>query len=327
MSFMKFSFILPVYNVEAYLRECVSSLTSQTYDNIEIILVDDGSQDESPTLCDQLANEDIRIKVIHKLNGGLSSARNAGLMLATGDYILFVDSDDFWIGRDSLERLTELVDRYPGCNFYGFNCQYYYPGKWVPYFDDICVPVNGSLAMLSLVRSGTMPMSACLKVIDRKWLLDEKIDFKVGQISEDVPWFINLLDKCDKCVFVNDYIYAYRQNVSGSITASVGEKSFNSVLEIIKTEIDLIDERSFTDDAKNSLVSFLAYELILLIAFTKRLPKSKQNESRAKLKELSWLLGYAENPKVRMVSKVYRFCGYTITELLLSAYLWYKSAL
>ena len=215
---MKISYILPVYNVEAYLRECVNSIIRQTYKDIEIILVDDGSPDGSPALCDQLATEDNRIKVLHKPNGGLSDARNAGLKIATGDYIVFMDSDDLWLGDDSLDNLVSLIKRYPRCSFYGFNCQYYYPDsntytKWVQYADEVLTPISGNSAMVSLVKSGTFPMSACLKVINRQWLIDNQITFKVGQISEDIPWFINLLEKSQKCMFVNDYIYAYRHKL------------------------------------------------------------------------------------------------------------------
>ena len=327
---MRVSFILPVYNVEAYLRECVNSIARQTYKDIEIILVDDGSPDGSPALCDQLATEDNRIKVLHKPNGGLSDARNAGLKIATGEYIVFMDSDDLWLGEDSLDNLVSLIKRYPGCSFYGFNCQYYYPysntyTKWVQYADEVLTPISGSCAMVSLVKSGTFPMSACLKVIDRQWLIDNQISFKVGQIAEDIPWFLNLLDKSDKCIFVNDYIYAYRQNVAGSISASGGERAFNNVLDIVNTELSLIDKRSFTADAIDALYSFLAYEVSILVAIVSELPKEHQSDARVEIKKLCWLLKYTQNPKVRMVSRVYNIFGYAITERVLRLYNWYRS--
>ena len=327
---MKISFVLPVYKVELYLRECVDSLVRQTYKDIEIILVDDGSPDGCPAICDQLALEDNRIKVLHKPNGGLSDARNAGLKVATGEYVVFVDSDDMWIGENSLNKLVALIKRYPQCQFYGFNCQYYYPNtqcyfKWVSYAEDLQQPVSGSVALHSLVGSGTLPMSACLKIIDRQWLLDRQITFKVGQISEDVPWFVNLLDKCDSCVFVNDYIYAYRQNVVGSISSSGGEKSFKSVLDIINTELKLINNRTFTPEAKYALYSFLAYELSILMSGICNLPKDYQDDARLALKKLCWLLKYTHNPKVRMVSRVYNMFGYKVTERLLRVYNWYRT--
>ena len=117
---MKISFIIPVYNVESYLRQCVESLTHQTYRDIEIILADDGSPDGSPQLCDKLASEDSRIKVIHKENGGLSDARNAGLLAATGEYVVFVDGDDFWLDNNALQQLVDVVK--PELDFIGYNC-------------------------------------------------------------------------------------------------------------------------------------------------------------------------------------------------------------
>ena len=102
------SVIIPIYNVEKYLEKCIDSVLAQTYRNIEIILVDDGSTDKCADICDSYLKKDSRVKVIHKVNGGLSSARNAGLDIAEGDFISFVDSDDF-IEKEMLEKLYEAL--------------------------------------------------------------------------------------------------------------------------------------------------------------------------------------------------------------------------
>lgn len=102
------SIIVPVYNVEPYLRRCVDSIRNQSYKKIEIILVDDGSPDECPRMCDEMKKEDPRIRVIHKKNGGLGFARNSGLEIATGSYVTFIDSDD-WIARDHIENLYRAI--------------------------------------------------------------------------------------------------------------------------------------------------------------------------------------------------------------------------
>ena len=107
----KISVVVPVYNVEEYLDQCVESLVGQTYKNLEVILVDDGSPDNCPAMCDEWAERDNRIKVIHKENGGVSSARNAALDIASGDYIGFVDSDD-WIEPDMYEILIKNAKKY-----------------------------------------------------------------------------------------------------------------------------------------------------------------------------------------------------------------------
>lgn len=325
---MKISFILPVYNVEAYLRECVDSLTCQTFKDFEIILVDDGSPDGCPALCDQLATEDNRIKVLHKPNGGLSDARNAGLKVASGDYVIFVDSDDKWIGENSLEKLIELIRIYPECQFYGFNCQYFYPAtnsyrKWVAYAENILIPINGSSAMCALVESGTFPMSACLKVFNKSFLLDNKLYFEKGIMAEDIPWFISVLEKCSKCIFSNQYIYAYRQNVIGSITQSFGERSFNNLFMIIKRELSWIENRQFDYEAKQALYSFLAYEYCILLASIRRLDNSLRCLKRKELLEYKWLLKYDTHPKVKKVAFLYKIIGIKWIEIILNKYLMY----
>ena len=102
------SVIVPVYNVEPYLRKCVDSILAQSYSNLEVILVDDGSPDGCGAICDEYAAKDARVRVIHKPNGGVSDARNAGLDIMTGDYVAFVDSDD-WIDKQHLSSLSALV--------------------------------------------------------------------------------------------------------------------------------------------------------------------------------------------------------------------------
>lgn len=114
------SIIVPIYNVERYFRRCIDSIINQTYKNLEIILVDDGSPDACPKLCDEYSKIDKRIKVIHKKNGGLSDARNVGIDICKGNYITFVDSDD-WIEKDMIEQLYSLINKFSAdisiCNF------------------------------------------------------------------------------------------------------------------------------------------------------------------------------------------------------------------
>ena len=107
---MKISIIVPIYNVENYIRQCVESVIAQTHQDLELILVDDGSPDNCGRICDTYAEGDSRIKVIHKENGGLSDARNVGVANATGEYILFLDGDDYWIAPCFLENLSLRIE-------------------------------------------------------------------------------------------------------------------------------------------------------------------------------------------------------------------------
>ena len=103
------SIIVPVYNVEPFISECINSILIQSYKNFELILVNDGSTDNSPTICEQYASKDKRIKVIHKANGGLSDARNWGLKFSSGEYVVFLDSDDYWNDCDALFSLYSIA--------------------------------------------------------------------------------------------------------------------------------------------------------------------------------------------------------------------------
>lgn len=316
---MKVSFILPIYNVEKYLSECVESILVQTYRDFEILLVDDGSPDNCPALCDEWAKKDSRIKALHKSNGGLSDARNYGLQHAQGDYVVFVDSDDFWVKRDCLQRLMNVVDAHPECDFIGFNCSYYYSdsktfNKWVAYDESLSKPTDKDAVLCSLVASGTFPMSACLKIIKRKSLLDIGLRFIKGTIAEDIPWFIDLLDGAKSCMFVNQYIYAYRQNVAGSITASGNPKSTRDLFAIVRNEIKKIGNRRMSKKAKDALYSFLAYEFCILL--TSDMPQ----EMKSELMQYKWLLNYTANPKVRKASFVNKLFGIKTTEWLLRFY-------
>lgn len=319
---MKVSFILPIYNVEKYLSECVESILVQTYSDFEILLVDDGSPDNCPALCDEWAKKDSRIKTLHKPNGGSSDARNYGLEHAQGDYVVFVDSDDFWVNKDCLQRLMNVVDAHPECDFIGYNCSYYYSDtkaykKWVAYDECLSKPTDKDTVLRSLVASGTFPMSACLKVLKRKALLDMGLRFIKGTIAEDIPWFIDLLDGSKNCMFINEYIYAYRQNVAGSITASGGTKSTHDLFNILKKEVTKMSSRHFSQEAKEALYSFLAYEFCILLTASSHMSK----EMRKELMQYKWLLNYTTNPKVRKAALVNKLFGIKMTEWLLKFYM------
>ena len=321
---MKVSFIIPVYKVEAYLAECVQSILIQTYKDYEILLVDDGSLDNCPKLCDEWARNDERVKAFHKPNGGLSDARNYGLKHATGDYIVFMDGDDFWHHKDDLDKLVQKAKKNPQADFIGYNCDYYYPDTnryvpWVEYSEELASLANKDATTIALVKSGTFPMSACLKLMKREFLVNNELYFVKGQIAEDIPWFINVLDKSQYCIFINQYVYAYRQNVAGSITNNISQearqKSFNSLFNIFKTELEKIDSRSFNQEAKNAIKSFLAYEYSILLTY-ESIPK----DSKKELHKYKDILQYTINPKIKIVSSVYRLFGINATEWVLKLY-------
>lgn len=210
-----FSIIVPVYKVENYLDKCVQSLINQTYPNIEIILVDDGSPDKCPQMCDAYAAQDPRIKVIHKPNGGLSDARNAGIETAKGEYLLFVDSDDY-IVLDTCEKLlpfTQLnCDIIIGDGIAEGAYKHLCHGNVAP--GKVC---SGKEYLKVAVQSGKMPMPAWLYAYKRAFMYENTLYFKKGILHEDEQFTPRAFLRADRVVEsgVQFYHYLIRE---GSIT-------------------------------------------------------------------------------------------------------------
>ena len=222
-----FSIIIPVYNVEDYLRQCLDSIIGQTYSHFEIILVNDGSTDSSLAICLEYQSTSQNIKLITKENEGLSAARNDGLRNAEGDYIIFTDSDDFWMGEQVLEELNDLIQEgYPDIvlheetRFFSEkdavykNNQRFITNKSGKFEDEV----------LNLVYYDLFAASAWDKVIKRSVLTENKLFFPLGKKSEDIEWCGELI-RCLKTFSIYPKsFYSYRQARLGSITSTVNEK-------------------------------------------------------------------------------------------------------
>ncbi|MDR2175130.1 MAG: glycosyltransferase [Synergistaceae bacterium] len=218
------SVIVPVYNIEGYVRQCVGSITGQTCKNIEIILIDDGSTDGSPAVCDELSVSDTRVKVLHTPNGGLSAARNTGIEASKGDYVTFIDGDDY-VSADYVLRLYELMKEYRtdismtnyrirhGCG----EAKKAEKAEALPYV----LAMNRHDAMETFLYQKHFGTMVCGKLF-RKALFDG-LKFPVGKIVEDMGLFYKLLDRAEKVVYSSaaDYVYVQR---AGSISHSQKKK-------------------------------------------------------------------------------------------------------
>ncbi|MDR2406563.1 MAG: glycosyltransferase [Bacteroidales bacterium] len=316
------SIIIPVYNTERYLSDCITSVLSQKYTDFECILVDDGSTDRSCVLCDEFAAKDKRIQVIHKENGGLSEARNTGLYRARGSYVMFMDSDDFWSGGYVLSGLVSLFNGTMSYDFIQFNCCYYYTRKqkykaWPQYPDSMNGCRSKNKKIIELISCGQFPMSACLKIIKKEFLIKNNIHFIRGIISEDVPWFLELLYKSNDFLFVNGYYYVYRKQVNNSISSSFSEKRYRDLYNIVVSETETIKNRCDDTELQNALLSFMAYEYCILMGMLRFFHPSRRREEMSKLKKYVWLFKYSLHPKVNAVKKVLGLAGFRITSCLL----------
>lgn len=210
----KISVIVPVYKVEPYLDKCVSSIVNQTYTNLEIILVDDGSPDNCPAMCDAWAEKDSRIRVIHKTNGGLSDARNAGMTVATGELMAFVDSDD-WIAPDMYEylyqRLTEDNSDIAACGVQ-MVWEDKTPSRTLTR-EGSCV-LNQEEAMRAIIEESWLKQPVWYKLYKTELVRD--ILFPVGKYHEDVFWSYQAVGRAQR-VSVSDHIGYYYLQRGGSI--------------------------------------------------------------------------------------------------------------
>lgn len=237
MSDGKISIIVPMYKVEDYLDDCVKSIINQTYKNLEIILVDDGSPDNSGKMADEYAKQDDRIRVIHKVNGGVSSARNAGLEAATGDYIMFPDADDF-LFENSCEVLIEKIQKEDADYVIGNYINSYENGDlWEnPVFNrekykEFKLSIKDYKDSFFIMNS-----AAWNKIFNHEFLKRIEAKFAEGfAIAEDAMFTTYCFIKSSKVYYIPDIIYSYRQR-SGVSSASVNctSKYFFSISKSYK---------------------------------------------------------------------------------------------
>ncbi len=220
----KISVIVPVYNVEKYLSKCIDSILSQTYKNLEIILVDDGSPDSSPKICDKYKERDNRIKVIHKKNGGLASARNAGMDIATGKYIGFVDSDDM-IAEDMYEVLLENMIK---SNAEIAVCYKTDILENLQTGKGIVEELNKTQALKKMVLGIEFGSHACDKLFKREILVSD-IRFPEGKTYEDLYTIYQWINNSNRIVLCKSNKYYYRLNLESITSAAFSKSNMNLI--------------------------------------------------------------------------------------------------
>ena len=276
----KISIIVPIYNVEKYLDECMESLLNQTLKDIEIIMVDDESPDNCPRICDEYAKKDNRVKAIHKRNGGLGFARNSGLDVATGEYVAFIDSDDF-IDLDMMAHLYDVAKKYDADEV-RCGIKFYTDGKFTERHDVSQLTIfqgknSVSDFMLDVVaplpeckRDVKYMMSSCCCIHSRKVIEENHIRFLSERecLSEDLIWDIDLFSKMNCIVYVPECHYSYRMNPA-SLTHQYStkkyernykffeilEKKLSDIMPIDKYELHLL--RSQMLYFRNSISGFV----------------------------------------------------------------------
>lgn len=285
------SVIVPIYNVEKYLDKCVNSILNQTYKNLEIILVDDGSPDNCPKMCDEYAKLDKRIKVIHKENGGLSDARNYGIDLSNGEYLSFVDSDDY-VAADYVETLYKTIKKDTSDLAICGHVVLYTNGKKINRYTNENYNANSETILNKLLYDDGIDLSACSKLY-RKDLFN-MVRYPVGRLYEDAATTYKLIDLAEK-ISVNSlpiYYYIIRDD-------SISNNEFSN------KKIDLITStKEMTDYIRNKYPNLSdACDRRLMYAYLSTLTQLARSNTRHKKIEKNLIKYIRDNKKTIIKNK------------------------
>lgn len=317
----EFSIIVPIYRVEKYLNKCVDSVLCQTFDDFELILVDDGSPDKCGQICDNYESADSRIKVVHKNNGGLSSARNAGLDIATGKYIIFLDSDDYWDDNTALENIHKNLAEtdadllvFPAKRFYEDDNRFTYILGMDADRDKV-IDLDTNRAIKYLLENNIYRAAAWNKVVKKRIIDEHNMRFKEGYLSEDMDWCGDLLLYSNRFDFYENPLYVYRQQRSGSITAGKNEKLVSDKLFMCqKGYRQAITLQEEDKDKADLLAGYYAYEYSVLLGVSGGI---KNRDLLTGIKSLEKLLDYDVCRKVQKVNQLKRIAGFSLTRMAL----------
>ena len=298
---MVFSVVVPVCNERDFLRECADSLLCQRFTDFEVILVDDGSTDGSGEICDEYASRDERVRVIHKENGGQASARNAGVAACSGEYVVFLDSDDFVCDADFLTALNEAFSG--GADIAAFRYyKYYSPDR------KVCTPSLCGLSGLEkyelvreLVRRDAFFCSCWSKSVRRSVLTDGGIVFDESLSCEDMDWYYNVVREAKTMTVVDRAFICYRQH-EGSVTSASGDRNIADYLTTLhrwKGRFEAIEDAGERETMLSSLGKLYCN---LLILYSRHFKDARR--FRGEIGSLKPLLRHRLNPRTK---KIYVF--------------------
>lgn len=306
---IRFSIIIPVYMVEKYLEECIESVISQSFSDFEIILVDDGSKDKCPFICDNYKMIDNRVRVIHKENGGLSSARNAGISIALGDYVIFLDSDDC-LAENALFELNRAIADFPDVLI----TQIYnthdvkkndYP---IALFD--LPSVSDKYCVFKFIFSkNDYVWPAPQYIVKRELIKKEQLLFQEGFYHEDVYWTSVLLSKADSFNFYNRVWYVRRFEREGSITSVVNPKRTKDMLLLSEMLFDEQSIEKLPSEERKLLLSYVSKATIWSLGFCKKYEKKDNDEISVLLKEKHRILNYTTKGKQKIFVMFFKVLG------------------
>lgn len=284
------SIVIPVYNVEKYLRQCIESVVNQTYQNIEIILVDDGSKDSSPNICDEYAKNDKRVTVIHQKNGGLSNARNSGTKVAKGEYIYFLDSDDY-IELDMIEYLIGEI-KICKADLLFFDSIVFKDKNAVTDFSNnytrkYIYPMDtGINTITKLVENKEFKTPVQFLFIRKAILIENNLEFYDGILHEDGLFTVQLYLKCERVKYIPYQLYHRRIRDNSIMAQKMTWKNFHGYYIGCKELITLYNNLEKQSIEYKFLSSFLAKKVLSVLEIYYKLNKKDRKKEKSEYKDL-----------------------------------------
>lgn len=317
---MRFSIIIPIYKAEKYLVECVESILGQTYADFELILIDDGSPDTCPALCDKYASADSRIKVIHQKNAGQAVARNAGVDIASGDYLMFLDSDDYYATKYVLGLVNEKIESSSAdVILFGYKKFYESDGSFgaeVTNFPEFTVNSSPSDVIMSLLLNNIYDGCAWTKAIKRSLIVENSISFRPGMISEDSDWYLNVMSHACSYECIKEVFVIYRQHAN-SVSHKVKLNALDDNLWIQETWKAKILKMSMTEELRLALLSVLAVYFANLLVLYALYPRSLSEPYFVRTKKCREILRYSITKRAKVMKIVVAIFGLRLTILML----------
>ncbi len=315
-----FSVIVPVYKAEKYLDECAASVLGQSFRDLELILVDDGSPDSSPEICDRLAKRDGRVRVIHKKNAGVAEARNDGCAAARGDHILFLDSDDYWCDGELLEKLHRVFRAEPEVDAIFLKDRHLTQegaliDRYFPPADFNSLSPREFLG--EIVRTDSFLGAPWNKAVKKSFLEKHHILFTTGLWAEDILYDAQFVYAMPCCRVLPDYSYVQRRT-DGSRSTQANEEHLRQYLTILDRVTELADAGGETEEI---LRGYGAYHFMLFCSRVAGCDAVTRERFMPEILKRKAYLDCALNKKVRVAKISRHLLGMTLTVKLLGLYL------
>lgn len=313
---IKLSIIVPVYNVEKYLKQCIESIIDAYRDGIEVILVDDGSKDESDKICDFFSRKYDYIKVVHKKNGGLSSARNTGINLANGEFIWFIDSDDY-IEKNSIDVIFDRIKKDTDMIFINYT-KFYNNGKTEVY-ETFSESDNLNIKPYKYLNSlGNISYAAQQFIVKRKLIYDYNLFFSEGIYHEDEEWTPRVVCVAKTFTIIMPAIYNYRGGNPNSITGMLNPKKVTDKIFISKKMYNRIRKEEISDHMKEFIKSRIAHNYIAALNEYYMYDKNAKSMLLKELKKNIYLIDDIKSKKAIIVKIALKTIGVSKTSKLLN---------